>query len=90
MERTTFIWYCSKILYPICSSAGQFLAIMYEVYDKVFKDLTVEETFSTWVSSFPEGHRLVAVLYEVLNVTHLVVNGDQVLHCHISTHFNPG
>lgn len=42
------------------------------------------------VGSVTEGHRLIFVLQEVLDVAHLVVHRDQVVHSHNSALFDPG
>lgn len=42
------------------------------------------------VGSVTEGHGLVFVLQEILNVAHLVVHGDQVIHCDNSALLDPG
>lgn len=42
------------------------------------------------VGSIAEGHRLVFVLQEVLDVAHLMVHCDQVIHSHDCALFDPG
>lgn len=42
-----------------------------------------------WVGSITEGHRLLFVLQEVLDVSHLVVDCDQVVHGHHGALFDP-
>lgn len=42
------------------------------------------------VGSITEGHRLVFVLQEVLDMTHLMVHCDQVIHSHNSALLDPG
>lgn len=44
----------------------------------------------TRVGSITERHRLVFVLQEVLDVAHLMVHRDQVIHRHNSALFDPG
>lgn len=42
------------------------------------------------VGSIAEGHGLVFVLQEVLDMAHLMVYGDQVIHGHNGALFDPG
>lgn len=42
------------------------------------------------VGSVTEGHRLVLVLQKILDVAHLMVHCDQVIHSHNSALFDPG
>lgn len=44
----------------------------------------------TWIGAFTEGDGLVLVLQEVLHMTHLMVNGDEVIHGYHGALFDPG
>lgn len=41
----------------------------------------------TWVSAISVDQRLFLVLQEVLDVSHLMMDGDQILHVNLRTHF---
>lgn len=43
----------------------------------------------TWVGSVPEDLGLSLVGHEVVDVRHLVVRRDQVLHRHVCAHLDP-
>jgi hypothetical protein len=43
----------------------------------------------TWIGSFLVDQRLIAVLYEVLNVTHFVMSSEQVVHVDPGALFDP-
>lgn len=52
------------------------------------KDIT-DGLVESRVSSVTEGHGLIFVLQEVLDVAHFMVHSDQVIHSHNSALFDP-
>lgn len=51
--------------------------------------ISLSKVSPTWVGAVPEHFRLIPVRHKVLDMSHLVVSRDQILHRHLGTHLYP-